>query len=149
MDRFLGQEINDPREREQFLRDNAEGVEDLGYTKPIPSQALEDLKARLVDNNIQLRDVRADKRAANKEYNALIKQLEEEGDEVTGKLKSRSEYVTEPCYKFIEDGEAGYYNSEGVLVFSRPARPEERQPRIFTAPDFQGSNPYKATGSDK
>lgn len=148
MDRFLGQEIENTKDRIQFLRDNADGVEELGYTKNIPSQELEDLKEQLVENNIQLRDVRADKRAANKEYNAQIKQLEEQGEDVTAKLKSRTEYVIEPCYKFIEDDEVGFYNSEGVLVYSRPARPEERQPRLFPKPDFHGSNPFMRTGTE-
>lgn len=148
MDKFLGQDIKDARDRIQFLRDNADGVEDMGYTKNIPTSELDDLKEQLVENNIQLRDIRADKRAANKEYNAQIKQLEEQGDEVTAKLKSRTEYVTEPCYKFIEDGEVGYYNSDGLLVFSRPARPEERQPRLFPKPDFQGSNPFMRNGTE-
>lgn len=132
MDRFLGQEIEDARERVQYLRDNADAVEDLGYTKTIPSAKLDELKERLVENNIQLRDVRADKKAANKGYNDQIKQLEEEGEEVTAKLKARTEYVVEPCYKFVEGSEVGYYNADGVLVFSRPARPDERQLTVFT-----------------
>lgn len=130
MDKVLGQDIKDPVERAQFLRDNADGIESLGYTKSLPTQELENLKETLVENNIQLRDVRADKKAANKEYNAQIKQLEEDNDEVTAKLKSRTEFVTEPCYKFVEGDEVGYYNGEGVLVFQRPARPEERQRTI-------------------
>lgn len=130
MDKVLGQDIKDPVERAQFLRDNADGIESLGYTKSLPTQELENLKETLVENNIQLRDVRADKKAANKEYNDQIKQLEEDNDEVTAKLKSRTEFVTEPCYKFVEGDEVGYYNGEGLLVFQRPARPEERQRTI-------------------
>lgn len=131
MDRFLGHEIEDLGERLQYLRDSADAVEDLGYTKAIPNDELEALKNELVENNIQLRDVRAEKKAANKEFNDQIKQLEESGDEMTAKLKARTHYVTEPCYKFVEGEEVGYYNSEGLLVFSRPTRPEERQRTIF------------------
>lgn len=133
MDKFLGQDIENLGARIQFLRDNADGVEEMGYTKQLPTDELEELKEKLVENNIQLRDVRADKRAANKEYNAQIKQLEEEGEEVTQKLKSRTEFVTEPCYKFVEDDEVGYYNSEGMLIYQRPARSDERQKTIFPA----------------
>mgnify|MGYP003187075918 CR=1 FL=1 len=148
MDRFLFQDVADVRERIQLLRDNADATEDLGYTKNIPGPVLDQLKDQLVENNIQLRDVRADKKAANKEFNEQIKHLEEQGDEMTGKLKSRTEYVTESCYKFVEDDQVGYYNNEGVLVFSRPARPDERQPRLFDKADFHGDNPYKRTGTD-
>ena len=148
MDRFLGQEIQDAKERVQFLRDNADAIEELGYTKPIPTAQLDVLKEQLVQNNIQLRDIRADKKEAMKEFSNQIKELEEVGDKVTEKLKNRSEYVSEQCYKFIEDNEVGYYNSEGMLVFQRPARPDEKQPRLFTKSDFQGSNPFLRTGTD-
>lgn len=69
MDRFLFQDVADVRERIQLLRDNADATEDLGYTKNIPGPVLDQLKDQLVENNIQLRDVRADKKAANKEFN--------------------------------------------------------------------------------
>jgi len=135
MDKVLGQDCESKRERIEFLDSNCDAVEDLGYVKALPSEQLEELKERLVENNIQLRDVRADKKAANKEFNDQIKQLEESNDETTKMLKEKSEYVTEPCYKFVDDEakEVGYYNNEGVLVFSRPARPEEMQKTVFQA----------------
>ncbi len=133
--KVLGQEYGRAQDRIAFLRDNCDAVEDLGYVKQLKTEEIEELKDRLVENNIQLRDVRADKKAANKEFNDTIKQLEESNDEVTGKLKERSEFVTEPCYKFIDEEtrEVGYYNDEGVLVYSRPARPDECQRNIFKA----------------
>lgn len=132
MDKVLGQEY-EGKARIDFLRDNCDAVEDLGYTKQLPNEEIEALKDRLVENNIQLRDVRADKKAANKEFDDQIKQLEESNDEVTGKLKAKSEFVTEACFKFVdtETREVGYYNSEGLLVYSRPARPEELQKTMF------------------
>lgn len=74
-DRFLGQEIQDAKERVQFLRDNADAIEELGYTKPIPTAQLDVLKDQLVQNNIQLRDIRADKKEAMKEFSNQIKEL--------------------------------------------------------------------------
>lgn len=133
MDKVLGQEY-EGKARIDFLRDNCDAVEDLGYTKQLPNEEIEALKDRLVENNIQLRDVRADKKAANKEFNDQIKQLEESNDEVTGKLKAKSEFVTEACFKFVdtETREVGYYNREGLLVYCRPGRPEEMQKSMFS-----------------
>lgn len=132
MDKFLGQEYQG-KDRVSFLHDNCDAVEDLGYMKALPNDEIETLKDLLVENNIQLRDVRADKKAANKEFNDQIKQLEEDNDDITGKLKAKSEFVTEPCYKFLDEGtrEVGYYNNEGMLVYSRSARPEELNKNIF------------------
>lgn len=148
MDKFLGQDIADARARVMFLRDNADAVEDLGYTKEIPSQELEELKDQLVETNIKLSDLRAAKKEANKEFNDQIHKLEDINEEATALLKSRTEYVTEPCYKFVEGDEVGYYNSEGRLVLTRPARQDERQPRLFARGDFHGDNPYMQTGTD-
>lgn len=133
MDKVLGQEY-EGKARIDFLRDNCDAVEDLGYMKQLPNEEIEALKNRLVENNIQLRDVRADKKAANKEFNDQIKQLEESNDEVTGKLKAKSEFVTEACFKFVdtETREVGYYNREGLLVYCRPGRPEEMQKSMFS-----------------
>ena len=133
MDKVLGQEY-EGKARIDFLRDNCDAVEDLGYTKQLPNEEIEALKNRLVENNIQLRDVRADKKATNKEFNDQIKQLEESNDEVTGKLKAKSEFVTEACFKFVdtETREVGYYNREGLLVYCRPGRPEEMQKSMFS-----------------
>lgn len=131
MDKVLGQEYGNIAERTAFLRDNCDAVEELGYVKPLASEQIEELKDKLVENNIQLRDVRADKRAQNKLYNEQIKQLEEENDGVTKQLKEKSEFVTENCFKFVDGDEVGYYNAEGVLVYQRPARPEEKAPTIF------------------
>lgn len=133
MDKVLGQEY-EGKARIDFLRDNCDAVEDLGYTKQLPNEEIEALKDRLVENNIQLRDVRADKKAANKEFNDQIKQLEESNDEVTGKLKAKSEFVTEACFKFVdtETRQVGYYNREGLLVYCRPGRPEEMQKSMFS-----------------
>lgn len=131
MDKVLGQEYGNIAERTAFLRDNCDAVEELGYVKPYASEQIEELKDKLVENNIQLRDVRADKRAQNKLYNEQIKQLEEENDGVTKQLKEKSEYVTENCFKFVDGDEVGYYNAEGVLVYQRPARPEEKSPNVF------------------
>jgi hypothetical protein len=133
MDKVLGQEY-EGKARIDFLRDNCDAVEDLGYTKQLPNEEIEALKDRLVENNIQLRDVRADKKAANKEFNDQIKQLEESNDEVTGKLKAKSEFVTEACFKFVdtETREVGYYNREGLLVYCRSGRPEEMQKSMFS-----------------
>lgn len=129
MDKVLGQEIAGKLERKQYLQDNCDAVEDLGYVKPIPSDELDELKDRLVENNIQLLDLRAEKKETNKEFSDRIKQLEETNERATKLLKERSEFVTEACFKFIDTKtrEAGYYNSEGVLVYIRPALANETQ----------------------
>ena len=130
-DRVLGQEYN-PSDRIKFLKDNCDVIEELGYTKQYDNEKIEELKDQLVDTSIQMRDVKADKKDATKMYNEQIKQLEERSEEVTKGLKEKAEFVNETCYRFLdqETREVGFYNTEGLLVLQRPARPEEMQTSI-------------------
>lgn len=132
MDKVLGQDLKEGLERTNFLRDNCEAIEDIGYTKQFTPEKMEEMKNSLVDNNISLRDVRADKKASDKIYNDQIKQLEGEGEELTKSLKEKAEFVNEACYKFVYEEErmTAYYNSDGIMVFSRPSTPEEMQKTI-------------------
>ena len=41
MEKFLGLEYEDLAEREQYIKDNADGIENMGYSKPIPSDQIE------------------------------------------------------------------------------------------------------------
>ena len=130
-DRVLGQEYN-PSDRIKFLKDNCDVIEELGYTKQYDNEKIEELKDQLVDTSIQMRDVKADKKDATKMYNEQIKQLEERSEEVTKGLKEKAEFVNETCYRFLdqETRAVGFYNTEGLLVLQRPARPEEMQTSI-------------------
>lgn len=47
MEKFIGQDIDDLKERELFIKDNADAVEDKGYSKPLPSATIDKLKETL------------------------------------------------------------------------------------------------------
>ena len=40
MEKFIGQDIEDLKERELFIKDNADAVEDKGYSKPLAGSEL-------------------------------------------------------------------------------------------------------------
>ena len=44
MEKFIGQDIENLQEREQFIKDNAEGIETMGYSKPLKSSVIDKLK---------------------------------------------------------------------------------------------------------
>lgn len=144
MEKFIGQDIEDLHERELFIKDNAEGVEKMGYSKPLPSAAIDKLKETLANACIEHHDLYEAKKAVDQDYQARIKEQKTIITDCADKLKSKSEYVNEACYKLIDENEkmAGYYNKEGMLVYERPARTEELQPRLFKM------NATKPTGTD-
>lgn len=136
LEKVLGQEYTDKEDRYNFLRDNCDCIEELDYTKELSKDRREELKETLVDKNVQLRDVKADKRSADeiykeqdKGYKNQIKHLESENEDIAKTLKEKAEFVSEDCFKFIDEETrtVGYYDHEGVLRYTRPIRPEERQ----------------------
>lgn len=133
MEKFIGQDIENLQEREQFIKDNAEGIETMGYSKPLKSSVIDKLKEQLANTTIEKEEVEADKKAANQQYNADLKNLRTTIGDIAEKLKSKSEYVNESCYKLVDEEEkmVGYYNKEGMLVYERQARLEELQPKLF------------------
>lgn len=145
MEKFIGQEYTNPQEREQFLRDNADSIENMGYSKPIPSEQIEKLKETLADASIKKLEQEEAKKAAVQMYNEEIKGYKLTIKDAADKLKSKSTYVKEPCYKLVDQQtrQVGYYNKEGMLVYQRAARHDELQPNIFKL------NPPKTGTDDK
>lgn len=133
MEKYIGQDIENLAEREKFIKDNADGVEDMGYSKPIPSAEIDKLKEQLSDSTIKRLEAEQAKKDITQQYNEEIKAYKAEIRDTADKLKSKSEYVNEPCYKLVdqEAKAAGYYNREGMLVYERAARQDELQPRLF------------------
>lgn len=133
MEKFLGLEYENLAEREQFIKDNADSIENIGYSKPIPSEQIEKLKETLADASIKKLEQEEAKKAAVQMYNDEIKGYKLTIKDAADKLKSKSTYVNEPCYRIIDEQtrQVGYYNKEGMLVYQRAARHDELQPRLF------------------
>ena len=106
MDKFLGQDIPE-QERWQFLQDNADSVEKIGYTHRFTPEELAQKKETLAEVSITINDVEMEKK----------------------------EYVeNEECAKILyhEEKMAGFYNKLGELVYSRPIMPQEMQKTVFS-----------------
>ena len=115
MDKFLGQDIPE-EERWQFLQDNADSVEKIGYTH-------------------RFTPVEMEKKEAMESFKERLKPLNEEKQELLDHIKRGSEYVeNEECAKILyhEEKMAGFYNKLGELVYSRPIMPQEMQKTVFS-----------------
>lgn len=136
MEKFIGQEYESLEERKQFLMDNADNIESIGYSKPIPSEQIEKLKETLADASIKKMDLEEEKKTRIQMLNDEIKEYKNTIKETADKLKSKSEYVNEPCFVMVNEQarQVGYYNELGMLVYERPARQSELQPRLFKMP---------------
>lgn len=133
MDKFLGQEIPE-KDRWQFLQDNADAVEEIGYTHRFTPDELAQKKEFLAETSIQINDIEMEKKEAMEAFKAELKPLNERKQELLENIKKGSEYVeNEECAKILvhEEKMVGYYNRLGELVYSRPIMPQEMQKTIF------------------
>lgn len=147
MDKHLGKDIENLVARESFLKDNCDKVEEKGYMKPYTPEELQQRKEELANASIEIMEIEEEAKATASRYKERLKPLKEHRARMVGDIKSKSEYVKELCYKFVdqEARETGYYNKEGDLIESRPATADELQPTLFGVIRNQES---QKTGTD-
>ena len=147
MDKHLGKDIENLVAREAFLKDNCDKVEEKGYMKPYTPEQLQQRKEELANASIEIAEIEQEAKEAAAHYKGKLKPLKETRARMVGDIKSKSEYVKELCYKFVdqEARETGYYNKEGDLIESRPATADELQTTLFGVIRNQES---QKTGTD-
>lgn len=75
-----------------------------------------------------------EKKEFNAQHKAEVDPLKLEHGQIVTELKNRSQYVKEDCYLYLEEDKMLMHNVnlEGEIVYSRPARMEERQKNIYS-----------------
>jgi hypothetical protein len=142
MDKFLGQDIPE-KDRWQFLQDNADSVEKIGYTHRFTPEELAQKRESLAETSIKINDIEIEKKEVMESFKADLKPLNEQKKELLDNIKKGSEYrENEECVKILDHEErmAGYYNKLGELVYSRPIMPQEMQKTIFNINRKTGTN---------
>lgn len=101
--------------------------------KPYTPEQLQQRKEELANASIEIAEIEQEAKEAAAHYKGKLKPLKETRARMVGDIKSKSEYVKELCYKFVdqEARETGYYNKEGDLIESRPATADELQTTLF------------------
>lgn len=142
MEKTIGKDYKNARDREAFLKDNCDKVEEKGYMKPYTPEELQGHKENLANVSIEIAEIEAEKKAQDAYYKGQLKPLNEQRSQMVSNIKSKSEYVKEICYKFVdqEAKETGFYNADGDLIESRPATADELQPTIFSMARKTGTN---------
>lgn len=128
MQQKLGQEYKGEA-RAQFLQDNCDLVEEIGYNRKFTPEEITDMKDHLSEVAIEINDIEIEKKEAMKTFKDQLSPLKTRKVALLKNIKLKSEWMKEPCYKFISQDErlVSYYNSEGELVEFRSMRPEESQ----------------------
>ena len=133
MERELGKEYADAVQRETYLRDNCDKIEEKGYMKRFTPEQMVQMKEFLSETDIEINDVEEEKKEVVKDFKSRLEPLTDERKRLLKGLKNKAEYVMESCYKFVDvdTREVGFYNKDGDLIESRPAHSDELQGSIF------------------
>lgn len=134
MEKFIGQDIPE-KDRWIFLKDNADAIEEIGYTHQFTSEELAQKKESLAETSIKINDIEVEKKEVVDVYKERLKPLNEEKQKLLEDIKRKSEYKKDvECVKILyhEEGMAGYYNRQGELVYFRPLMPQEMQKTTFS-----------------
>lgn len=133
MQKSLGKEYADERQRVSFLKDNCDSVEEKGYMKRYTPEQIQAMKEQLAETSIKINDIETEKKEVVKEFKSRVDPLLEGRKELLKGIKEKAVYSKEICYKFIDTDEkmVGFYNADGDLIESRSASPDELQGTIF------------------
>lgn len=133
MDKFLFMEFAEGEARVNALDANSDAIEEITYTRRFSPDELADMRNRLADNSIEESDIEAKKKEEMDRFKDKLKPIQKAKTTLLSKLKTKTEQVTESCYKMInrEERLVGYYNSDGELVSARPLNAQEMQKTIF------------------
>ena len=133
MDKFLGQELPE-EDRWQFIQDNADAIEEIGYTHRFTPEELAQKKESLAETSIEINDIEEEKKEVMQGYKKQLEPLVSTKKQLLEHIKKGSEFrENEQCAQILYHDErmVGYYNKLGELVYSRPIMPQEMQKTIF------------------
>lgn len=119
---------NEPLSNRPFvLRDSCDRMEDMTYQKVFSPEQLNQKRSELESVSISISDLNKEKKEWMKNFKAEMDPLAQNHAKIVGELKSKSAEVTETCYCILDEETRmmGFYNGEGILVYSRPAFQEE------------------------
>jgi len=140
--KVLGQDIKDLQERRNFLTDNADAVVEMDYHKPYDSDELARKKTEFAEKHIRIATLEEQVKEFRDNINLELKPLRDETNALRDDIKSKGRNVREKVYQFLDEEEkmVGFYNSEGILISSRPATKDEMQKTIFADMRKDGTN---------
>ena len=90
MEKLLGQTIPE-QERWQFLQDNADAVESIGYTHRFTPEELAQRKEALAENSIKINDIEEEMKSEMKSYRENLKSLNQKKKKLLEQIKGGSE----------------------------------------------------------
>lgn len=133
MSKLLGSEYAEGIERKNYIMNNCESAEEIGYMKSFSPEEIQKMKDELAETSIIINDIDVESKDVAKMFKEQKKPYTESKKLLLKGIKEKATFVREECYKFIDEGSrvVEFYNSKGELVESRTATAAEMQKSVF------------------
>jgi hypothetical protein len=118
-----------PGDRISALRSSADKVEMFSYPRELSLPEVQELQSDLSQHMILVDREEQKLKIAREIYKAATKPVKQEIAKTLQMIRSQVEEVNEEVFfmKDLLEEKMGYYSKEGILVFERSLKPEERQ----------------------
>lgn len=126
MEKQLFQEYPEQK-RVEMLADNSDGIEEMDYTEVLSDQEMAEKKDLLAIRSIEESRILDEKKEALVEFKERLTPILSEKSSLLEEIKHRSRSVFGKVYKIVEGDRASYYDSKGIQILERAARPDEKQ----------------------
>lgn len=122
-------------QRLEALRNSADQIVKHSYNKPYTDAQVAEIRKKISDLCIQLSDLDRELAAEKAHYKAIMTPLENDREKCIGDLRAGGEHVTEECfvYIFYNEGKAGLYTKDGILLNEMDITQDMEQATIFQA----------------
>lgn len=128
------------KQKPLLLSDADRHISDFAYLKTLLPEEVRLEEENLISLAVKISDLEAEFKIVKIEHKAKIDPVKKEYETSLEIIRSGKKFVSEEVFIFFnrEKKIADYYNSEGVMVHSRPMEPEEFQLTMYNDANFKG-----------
>lgn len=115
-------------------------ISDYSYLKTLTREEIRKEEEILIDLAVKLSDLENDFKSVKIEHKAKIDPVKKDYTTILDNIRSGKKLVSEEVFIFFDRDKkiADFYNSEGIMVHSRPMEAEEFQLTIYNDANVKG-----------
>lgn len=118
-----------PADRLEQLKSVAEKLEDFSYPRELTVGEIQELQSGLSQDMITVDRAEQELKIAKEVFKSEVKPIKQQIAKNLQMIRTQVEEVKEKVFllKDLKEEKMGYYSKDGILVFERELRPDEKQ----------------------
>lgn len=118
-----------PADRLEQLKSVADKLEDFSYPRELTVGEIQELQSGLSQDMITVDRAEQDLKIAKEVFKSEVKPIKQQISKNLQMIRTQVEEVKEKVFllKDLKEEKMGYYSKDGILVFERELRPDEKQ----------------------